>query len=236
MKHVMRGFFVTGLLLATAGCSSMGYRGPDLYAFGDGYTDSTPQYGSKGIHVSLPCYPRASYVLAGLAGPAGPGGAPGPAGPSGPSGPAGLQGPEGPAGPAGPSGPAGPTGRTGPRSDLQGPAGTWASMDNVNFEYKSAGIQPKCAEKIAKLATWMNANQPVVIALDGHGNDSWANDNNATLSARRVQAVRGALIAAGVAPSRISVGTFGARGPVCRDTTETCRELNRRVEILAARQ
>jgi peptidoglycan-associated lipoprotein len=109
-------------------------------------------------------------------------------------------------------------------------------MDNVSFEFKSAGIQPKCAEKIAKLAIWMNANQPVVIALDGHGSDSWANDNTAALSARRVQAVRGALIAAGIAPSRISVGSFGAREPVCRDTTETCRELNRRVEILAARQ
>jgi peptidoglycan-associated lipoprotein len=109
-------------------------------------------------------------------------------------------------------------------------------MDNVSFEFKSAGIQQKCAEKIAKLATWMNANQPVVIALDGHGTESWANDNTAALSANRVQAVRGALIAAGIAPSRISVGTFGARGPVCRDTTETCNELNRRVEILAARQ
>jgi len=109
-------------------------------------------------------------------------------------------------------------------------------MDNVNFEFKSAGIQAKCAEKIATLATWMQDNQPAVIALDGHANDSWANDGNPTLSARRVQAVRGALIAAGVAPSRISVGTFGARGPVCRESTETCRELNRRVEILASRQ
>ena len=109
-------------------------------------------------------------------------------------------------------------------------------MDNVSFEFKSAGIQPKCAEKIAKLATWMNDNQPVVIALDGHVNDGSANDNDPALSARRVQAVRGALIAAGIAPSRISASTFGARGPVCRETTETCRELNRRVEILASRQ
>jgi outer membrane protein OmpA-like peptidoglycan-associated protein len=109
-------------------------------------------------------------------------------------------------------------------------------MDNVNFEFKSAGIQAKCAEKIANLATWMKDNQPAVIALDGHAADTWANDSNVALSARRVQAVRDALIAAGVAPSQISVGTFGARGPVCRESTETCRELNRRVEILAARQ
>jgi outer membrane protein OmpA-like peptidoglycan-associated protein len=124
----------------------------------------------------------------------------------------------------------------GPRSDLRGPAGTWTSVDNVNFEFKSAGIQPKCAEKIAQLAAWMSDNQPVVIALDGHVGEQWANDNTPTLNASRVQAVRGALIAAGVASSRITVGSFGARGPVCRNATETCYELNRRVEILAARQ
>jgi outer membrane protein OmpA-like peptidoglycan-associated protein len=251
MKHVMKGFFVTGLLLAAAGCSTVGYSGPDLYAFGDGYADSAPQYGSAGVHVSLPCYPRAPYVLAGLAGAAGVGGGPGPMGPAGPSGPAGVQGPagppgpagmpgpaglQGPAGPSGQAGPSGPSGRRGPRSERLGPSGTWTSIDNVNFEFKSAGIQAKCAEKIANLATWMKDNQPAVIALDGHASDTWANDSNATLSASRVQAVRGALIAAGVAPSRISVGTFGVRGPVCRESTETCRELNRRVEILAARQ
>jgi len=245
MKHVRRGFFVTGLVLAAAGCGSVGYSGPGLFAYGDGYVDQTPQRQHTGIWNSLPCYPRAPYVLAGLAGPAGPGGIGGPVGPAGmpgpagPSGPVGVPGPAGPPGPAGVQGPAGPSGPVGPsgsRSDLRGPSGTWTSMDNVNFEFRSAGIQPKCAEKIAKLATWMNDNQPVAIALDGHGGDSWANDNNPTLSARRVQAVREALIAAGVAPGRISVGTFGARGPVCRETTETCRELNRRVEILAARQ
>lgn len=78
----------------------------------------------------------------------------------------------------------------------------------------------------------MNDNQPVVIALDGHVDDGTANDNDPTLSARRVQAVRGALIAAGIEPSRISAGTFGVPGG---DTTATCLELNRRVEILAAR-
>jgi outer membrane protein OmpA-like peptidoglycan-associated protein len=107
-------------------------------------------------------------------------------------------------------------------------------MDSVSFEFESAGIQPKCAEKIANMVTWLKANPPAVIALDGHLNDGWANDNNAALNARRVEAVRGALIDAGIASSRISVGAFGAREPVCRETTETCRELNRRVEILAS--
>lgn len=107
-------------------------------------------------------------------------------------------------------------------------------MENVQFESRQAAIQPTCADKIAKLAAVLNANQQVVIALDGHADDLEANDNDPALSARRVQAVRGALITAGVAPGRISIGTFGTREPLCDDASETCVALNRRVEILAA--
>ena len=131
----------------------------------------------------------------------------------------GLQGPQGPPGPRG----------------QQGAIGKWTSMENVQFESGRAEIQAKCADKIAKLATWMAENRQVVIALDGHVDDTKANDNDPTLGGRRVSAVRGALIAAGIAPGRISAGTFGAREPVCRDATDECLALNRRVEVLGAR-
>ena len=107
-------------------------------------------------------------------------------------------------------------------------------MENVQFESKQAAIQSKCADKIAKLAAVLNANQQLVIGLDGHGDDLKGNDNDPALSARRVQAVRGALITAGVAPGRISTGTFGTRQPLCSDASDACVALNRRVEILAA--
>jgi len=107
-------------------------------------------------------------------------------------------------------------------------------MENIQFEYMRAEIQPKCADKIAKIAVWMKENPRASIALDGHADDHMANDYNATLSARRVQAVRAALVGAGVAPSRISDGAFGARRPVCADATDNCLALNRRVEVLSA--
>jgi outer membrane protein OmpA-like peptidoglycan-associated protein len=107
-------------------------------------------------------------------------------------------------------------------------------VENVQFEFKQAAIQSKCADKIAKLVTWMNANPQVAIGLDGHVDDAQANDNDPTLSARRVSAVRQALVTAGIAPSRISSGDFGARTPLCRNVSENCLSLNRRVEVLAA--
>jgi outer membrane protein OmpA-like peptidoglycan-associated protein len=50
----------------------------------------------------------------------------------------------------------------------------------------------------------MKENPTVSLALDGHSDDARANDYDATLGARRVKAVRGALVAAGIAPGRIS--------------------------------
>ena len=224
MRQIMRGFFVPVLLVAAAGCASVGYDGPpNMYAFRDGYVEMP---GRNSL-----CNPNPGYVLpgppgaagaAGRVGPAGPAGGVGPAGPSGPAGAPGLQGPQGPQGPAGPRG-------------QQGAIGKWTSMENVQFESGRAEIQAKCADKIAKLAAWMNENRQVAIALDGHVDDTKANDNDPTLGARRVSAVRGALIAAGIAPGRISAGTFGAREPVCRDATDECLALNRRVEVLGAR-
>ena len=43
-------------------------------------------------------------------------------------------------------------------------------------------------------------------------------------------------ITAGIAPSRISTGSFGTRSPLCRDASENCLSLNRRVEVLASRR
>jgi len=246
MRHVMTGFSLTVLLAAVAGCSlgplPRGTVGDRLF--------SREQVGNADYCRPQPL-PR--IVSPGPPGPAGPAGPQGPAGSAGPPGPAGPSGVVGPPGLAGPSGVAGPPGVTGPPglagppgvagaqgiTGLRGPqgprGGAWTSLENVQFEYRRADIQQKCEEKIAKLAVWMNDNRGVSIGLDGHVDDANANDNDPTLSARRVQAVRGALIAAGVAPNRIWVGTFGARAPVCREATDACRELNRRVEVLAAK-
>jgi outer membrane protein OmpA-like peptidoglycan-associated protein len=218
MRHIVRGLFVTALLATVAGCGSMstmnvGWDGPPLFAYTDGYIDRVDRY---------PCQPFTQYIFT----PAGP------AGPRGAAGPGGVVGVMGLAGPHGPAGAQGPMGAQGP----QGPQGNWTSMDNVQFEYQQASIQQKCENKIALLASWMKENPQAMLALDSHVADGKANDYDPALSARRVQAVRNALVGAGVANYRILDGTFGARGPACLGTSDTCLELNRRVEILVAKQ
>ena len=102
MRYVIRGFFVTALLAAVAGCGTVGYNGPNLYASGDGYVDKAEVRYGQGVWEGLPCNPRPSYIQAGPAGAMGPGGPAGSPGLAGPAGPAGITGPQGPQGPPGP--------------------------------------------------------------------------------------------------------------------------------------
>lgn len=110
----------------------------------------------------------------------------------------------------------------------------WESAADIAFQRNRADIQPKCASKIARIATWMNRNPLGIVALDPHGDQSSAFTGEADpkLHERRVRSVRDALVAAGVAPERIQTGPVGERQPLCRLATATCQEANRRVEVL----
>ena len=112
----------------------------------------------------------------------------------------------------------------------------WESAEEISFQRNRVEIQAKCTSKIARLATWVKKNPLVIVALDPHSDQSpvLTGEPDARLHLRRVQAVRDALVTAGVAPDRIRMGPVGERAPVCRQDTAECRELNRRVEVLVA--
>lgn len=143
-----------------------------------------------------------------LIGPAGPAG---PQGPRGPAGPLGAEGEKGPAtaglvGPAGPMGPAGPKGDTGPAGP-EGPAGIvpcWVSYRDFWFNTSSAEILAAQTGVIADMAEYVKRNPSLILGIDGH-----ENPQALELSHHRVDAVRSALVGAGVPAERIKVGAFG---------------------------
>ena len=183
-------------------------------AYQSGYIDPNGVWIAKGEpYAKGTCRSTAPYVM-------------------GASGPVGLaEGPAGVAGPVGVVGPVGSVGMTG-RGGSPG-ASEWSSMENVNFKYGSSDLQEKCKEKLANFALWMQNNPLAQVSLDGHQSD--ADDRNQVLAVNRVTAVRNELIRLGASPDRITVGSYGRQVPVCATTTDTCLELNRRVEILAGR-
>lgn len=194
-------------------------------AYQSGYIDPQGVWIAKGEpYARGTCRSTAPYAI----GPQGPVGLAGGPGLPGPQGAPGVAGPMGPIGPDGPAGVVGVTGRAG----APGAEG-WSSMENVNFKFGSSDLQEKCKAKLATFALWMQNNPRAQVSLDGHQSD--ADDRNQMLAANRVTAVRNELIRLGASPDRITVGSYGRQVPVCATTTDTCLELNRRVEILAGR-
>ena len=160
-------------------------------------------------------------------GPAGPPGSAGPAGPAGPTGQIGQVGPPGPAGNAGPAGPAGPVGPVG----ATGADAKWMSFRDVLFDFDKADIRPDDQAKITQLAGWMKQNDGLMVRLDGYTDPRGSEGHNMQLSQRRAEAVKKALVAAGVPADRIRYGGQGEQPRNCTEKDEACFQANRRVEV-----
>jgi peptidoglycan-associated lipoprotein len=157
-----------------------------------------------------------------VVGPAGPAGAAGPAGPPGPPGPAGTPGPPGPSGPPGVAGLPGPAGAPEP----------WTTFSDILFDFDKSNVRSTEKPKVDKLVQYMKENPNIEIGLDGYTDPRGTPPYNMKLSERRAEAVKAALVAAGVPWNRIRMGAFGETRPKCTQATEACWQEDRRVEVL----
>lgn len=155
-------------------------------------------------------------------------GPPGPQGVAGPSGPPGPQGIAGEPGPMGPAGPAGPIGAMGPR----GVDFAWAAFSDVLFDFDRATLREDEAAKLAQLAAVLKQNPGYRVELEGYADPRGTGAYNLALSRRRVEAVRMALIEAGVPEATILTGAYGELTLKCTDETEACWQSDRRVEVM----
>jgi outer membrane protein OmpA-like peptidoglycan-associated protein len=118
--------------------------------------------------------------------------------------------------------PGGPVGAGAPRP---------ASFAAVHFAFDKSEIPAEEMANIAKIADYMKQKAGVFVMLDGHADPRGTDAHNLTLSRQRVDAVRDALVKAGVPAERITTVASGEGRPVCAEQTEDCFQLNRRVEV-----
>jgi outer membrane protein OmpA-like peptidoglycan-associated protein len=161
-------------------------------------------------------------------GPAGPVGMTGPQGPQGPTGPSGVAGIQGPGGPQGVSGPEGVMGQ-------QGPQRPWVTFADFLFDFDRSAIRGSETGKIDKLNQYMKQYPGIEVGLDGHADPRGTTAYNQPLSQRRVDAVKAALVNAGISADKIQTGAFGESQPKCSQATEECWQRDRRVEVLVRR-
>jgi outer membrane protein OmpA-like peptidoglycan-associated protein len=162
-------------------------------------------------------------------GPFGAAGAQGPAGPAGAQGPAGPMGLQGPAGPAGAQGPAGAAGA---QAVAAPPVQQWSSFKNILFDTDRSAIRTNEMAKVTEIAVYMKKNSPVQVGIDGFADPRGTDQHNQALSERRVNAIRDALVEAGVPGDKIKTGAFGEQRLLCNESTSACWQSDRRVEVL----
>jgi outer membrane protein OmpA-like peptidoglycan-associated protein len=112
------------------------------------------------------------------------------------------------------------------------PATTGNKLRNIYFDFNKSKLKSEYQDKVNKAVAYLKANPGVKILLVGHSDLIGAEKYNKGLSQRRAEVVKKAMVAQGIASSRIQTKGEGAKFPLAsNDQEKEGRELNRRVEF-----
>ena len=114
----------------------------------------------------------------------------------------------------------------------RGAHGLQMTLDDIAFAPGKSALRPEARANLDKVVAFVNKDRRKPIRIEGH-TDSRGNANaNQLLSQRRAEAVRDALIAAGVDGGRMTATGLGEAQPVAANDSEEGRAKNRRVDIV----
>lgn len=110
--------------------------------------------------------------------------------------------------------------------------GVMVTLKDMLFSTGRADLQPGVRRSLERIAEVLRQYPERRLLIEGFTDSTGASAMNQGLSQRRAEAVRNALIRAGVAPQRLEVRAFGEEYPVADNATAAGRQQNRRVELL----
>ncbi len=103
---------------------------------------------------------------------------------------------------------------------------------DVLFGVNSSALKPGSLDELNRVARVLNQYPQTTITIAGHTDSTGSQEYNQKLSERRAEAVKNALVGMGVSPSRMTAVGYGKTRPIADNSTESGRQMNRRVEIL----
>jgi len=114
----------------------------------------------------------------------------------------------------------------------RGVEGMQMTLDDIAFAPGQAALRPEAKSSLGRIVAFVNKDPAKAIRIEGHTDGRGNADANQVLSQQRADAVRDALIAAGVAANRITSVGLGEGQPVDSNDSEQGRARNRRVDVV----
>lgn len=106
------------------------------------------------------------------------------------------------------------------------------TLGDVLFDTGRAELKAGAFKTVDRLSTFMRDYPERTLAVEGYTDSVGSDAYNLTLSQRRADAVRAALLTRGVDGARISTSGLGKASPVASNDSAAGRQRNRRVEIV----
>lgn len=106
------------------------------------------------------------------------------------------------------------------------------TLGDVLFDVDEATLKPGGQRAVTELTTFLNEYPERNVLIEGHTDNTGSDEYNLELSQDRANSVRLALIANGIAQTRIRAVGLGEQYPVAGNETSAGRQQNRRVEVI----
>ena len=112
--------------------------------------------------------------------------------------------------------------------DMGSEAAFKAAVQDLYFDYDSFTLRADAQSSISAAARYLEAHPAIKILVAGYCDDRGSAEYNITLGENRASSAKTALVAAGVAPNRIRVVSYGKERQFCTEENESCWQQNRR--------
>jgi peptidoglycan-associated lipoprotein len=102
------------------------------------------------------------------------------------------------------------------------------NVKDIYFDYDKADIRATDQSTIQADAQFLQQHAGIHITIEGHCDERGSTEYNLALGTSRADAVKNALIQAGVGGDRIKTYSYGKEKPFCTESNESCWQQNRR--------
>lgn len=101
----------------------------------------------------------------------------------------------------------------------------------IFFDFGSNKLKPESRKVLDDVVKLLTENTELKLTIEGHTDNIGTAEKNKARSLERAEAVKGYLIAKGIAPDRLTAAGYGFERPIADNSTAEGRAQNRRVEM-----